>query len=100
MPKAVCVKCCTELYPKKNGVYVLEYAHFGPYKLFHADMWACMTCGHEVVMGIAERPIAEHFQQGFKEKVDYIRKTETLIENYGRNKEYGYGPAREERGGE
>lgn len=56
----VCAKCNKDMYPKKNGVGVLDYADFGPYQVWDADLWACRGCGIEVVLGFAQGPIARH----------------------------------------
>lgn len=63
--KLVCSKCKIELRPKTNGVKVVEYAGFGPYKIWEADEWECRNCGSTVITGFAQFPIAEHFQPNF-----------------------------------
>jgi DNA-directed RNA polymerase subunit RPC12/RpoP len=75
-PFYVCAKCENkyvprttglEMKPEKNGVYVIEMADFGPYKVWMADLWICPKCGHKVIGGFAVHPIREHYQDGFKE---------------------------------
>ena len=72
MPKLVCTKCEIELYPKKNEVYVVENAQFGPYKIWSADLWACPSCKFEIVAGFGQNPIAERYQEHFKQLLDRI----------------------------
>lgn len=70
MPKLVCVNCETELKPEVNGVVVVETMLVRePYKLWRADLWKCPGCGFEVVAGFGNRPTAEHFEEGFSEKL-------------------------------
>lgn len=58
--KPVCAKCSREMYPKKNGVGVLDYAAIGPYQVWDADLWACRGCDTEVVIGFGNAPVARH----------------------------------------
>ena len=51
------------------GIYILETASFGPYQLWVGDMHACPICDRRVVIGFADRPLAEHWQPDFEEKV-------------------------------
>lgn len=44
-------------------------SHWGPYKLWDSDLWKCKSCGHEILIGHANRPWAEHFQADYAEKV-------------------------------
>ena len=39
--RRACAKCQVELHAVENGVYILEMADFGPYKLWNADKWGC-----------------------------------------------------------
>jgi hypothetical protein len=48
------------MYPKMNGVGVLDYASYGPYQIWDADLWACRECGAEVVVGFGHGPVARH----------------------------------------
>ena len=79
MPKLVCTKCETELYPKKNEVYVVETASFGPYKLWSADLWECKGCGFQIVSGFGNNPIAEHYQRGFAELLKNLEESGSTI---------------------
>ncbi len=53
----VCSKCEVEFRPSKNGVEVVDYASFGPYKIWEADEWECPSCHTKVITGFADRPI-------------------------------------------
>lgn len=78
----VCARCQREMYPKTNGVIVIEHAKSvpGPYKLWEADLWACHGCDAEVVVGFAQLPIAEHFQPKFKAMLEDARQNRTCID--------------------
>ena len=83
----VCAKCELALIPKEAGVYMLEM--FGdpprPYKLWRADLWACVECGAEIVMGYGGRAIGEHWQENFAETLATIEaRGETLVREHER----------------
>jgi len=44
---------------------VCEYANFGPYKIWYADLWKCPNCKNEIIVGFGWNPVAEHFQNDF-----------------------------------
>jgi len=80
-PYYVCAKCniryepkrnrsATEMRPKKNGVYVIEMADFGPYKVWHADLWECPKCGHLTIAGFGTEPMAEHYDEKFQKVLE------------------------------
>ena len=73
----ICVNCRKKMKPEKNGVYFLEYAHFGPYKLWHSDKWKCPTCGYEILAGFGFSPVRQHFDEDFTE---CCNRAEELIE--------------------
>jgi hypothetical protein len=89
MPKMVCVKCKTFYHPKRNGVVVNEQmptngraepgtrdeAAWKPYKVWHADLWECRSCGHQVVSGFPPQAMAEHFQDRFAEALTHVTHT-------------------------
>jgi hypothetical protein len=73
-PFYVCAKCenehvpsglGSEMKPERNGVYVIEMADFGPYKIWMADLWICPKCGHKVIAGFGVTCIVEHYQPNF-----------------------------------
>jgi hypothetical protein len=79
MPKLVCVDCEIELKPQDNGIYVIETASFGPYKIWSADVWVCPQCKHEVVAGFGNGPLAEHYQDKFAELLEKIKASKSRI---------------------
>jgi hypothetical protein len=83
--KPICVPCERFMRPKRNGYHFLEGMPDGtnekqaigkgadgwsPYKLWVGDLWECPTCKHQLVSGVSFQPIAEHYQDGFAEKVE------------------------------
>ena len=81
----MCAKCNIELRCKKNEVYVIEHASFGPYKLWMADLWNCAGCGAEMVLGFGANPIREHFQPDFQGYIAELKDNdETIIDCYER----------------
>jgi hypothetical protein len=74
MPKPACVKCKRFYRPKKNGARALEQMPtvdgakpgtqdedlWAPYKIWHADLWQCEGCGHELIVGYGRLPEYEH----------------------------------------
>lgn len=79
--KPVCVKCQRFYRPKRNGTPFLEMAPDGssrpasgtaepdkwkPYKLWHADLWHCLGCGHELIVGAGYQPMSEHWKDDFE----------------------------------
>lgn len=82
MPKPVCVPCQRFFRPEKNGYSWVEGMPKGcappgtlrpdlwsPYKLWHSDLWKCEGCGTEIIVGHCGLPIAEHYEDGFDDKV-------------------------------
>jgi len=48
---------------KRNSVTVEELLEDGaPYKLWDADLLACVECGVEVIAGFGKRPLVEHWE--------------------------------------
>lgn len=74
MPKMVCSACEVQLVPSENGVILVEYASFGPYKAWEADEWKCPRCGHEIVAGFATNPFVEHWQEHFSEAMEQMKR--------------------------
>lgn len=81
MQKPVCPKCSRYYRPKRNGTAYLEMKPAGdglappgnaapdqwePYKLWHGDLWECLGCGNEIIVGAGNAPIAEHYQLDFE----------------------------------
>lgn len=87
--KPVCVKCERFYRPKKNGTAFVEMmprgmrkaaapgvsdrAAWKPYKLWMADLWICHGCGHELIVGAGNIPLAEHFHPDFGAQVAAYR---------------------------
>ena len=71
--KHICVKCKTDMHPEKNGVWFVEFASFGMYKLWHCDRWRCHSCGSEILTGFGHKPVSEHYQPNFKSSVEGLR---------------------------
>lgn len=41
-----------------------------PYKLWMGDMWKCQGCGAEIVVGVGQIRIAEHYEKDFAQKIE------------------------------
>lgn len=81
--KPICVPCQRFFRAKKNGFYFIEGMprvngaqpgtsepeKWQPYKLWVGDRWECEGCGAVILSGVGQAPIAEHYQDGFSEKV-------------------------------
>lgn len=88
--KPVCVKCQCFYRPEQNGYMFMEMMpnhlandkypheyrgtkapdHWQPYKLWRGDLWECPECQHQIVVGVAPRPMAEHYEEDFNERVE------------------------------
>lgn len=73
MSKVICNRCEREMKPLQTGVYVVEMASFGPYKIWQADKKECPECGQTVTTGFGYDAIATHHEQGFKEFLDSLK---------------------------
>ena len=86
MLKPICVPCQRFYRPKKNGVYFIEcmQKHSGaasgrkaphswrPYKVWIGDLWHCLDCGQELIVGVGQVPISEQYKPDF---ADWIKNT-------------------------
>lgn len=75
MPQSpICVSCRTEMRVEDTGALVIVMAEFGPYTVWHADLYKCHGCGFEVVSAcsFAERPILRSSDPDF----DYMLEVE------------------------
>ena len=87
MPKPVCVACKCFYQAERNGYRFLEGMPIGgphddnirghrapelwePYKLWNGDLWKCPDCGHLIIVGCGQQPMAEHYMEGFTEAVE------------------------------
>jgi hypothetical protein len=64
-----CPQCQLALFVKKNGITVEEMSDFGSYKLWDADLLACPGCRLEVISNFGAKPLAEHYQKPFYERI-------------------------------
>lgn len=85
--KPICVKCQRFYKCDRNGTPVLEQMPDGaspsampgtvesrrwsPYKLWQGDRWKCPGCGSLIIVGVANRPISEHFHENFQIELGY-----------------------------
>lgn len=69
----ICLKCKLSYITKKQGIVVEELADFGSYRLWSADLKECPKCNHQIVSGFASSPFAEHYQKGYKGKLEELR---------------------------
>lgn len=79
--KPICVPCQRFFRPKQNGFAFIEGMprdsstpagkreshHWSPYKLWMGDLWICLGCGTEIVVGTGANRIAEHYEPDFAE---------------------------------
>ena len=72
-----CVKCGVELYPKENGVGVLDTLRGVGFQLWDADLWECPVCGYQIVTGFGQEPVAEKYQS---------ERFQTFLNNYTANR--------------
>lgn len=93
--KPICVPCERFMRPKRNGYFFLEGmpitqphaigkgadADWKPYKLWTGDLWECPTCKHQLVSGVPHRPIAEHYEDAFEEKVEAYGAQRLLVKD-------------------
>lgn len=85
--KPICVPCERFMRPKHNGYRFLEgmptmcgadpaknigrsAVGWQPSKLWIGDLWHCPDCGAEIVVGVAHRPLAEHYEPTFQHSVE------------------------------
>lgn len=63
----VCVECEQIMRVQKNSVTVEElFADGTGYKLWDADLYACPSCGRQVISGFGQGPLAEHYEPTYK----------------------------------
>ena len=82
--KPICVKCHRFYRPLKNGVYFREGmpvggAHVEPglaqndlwtdYKLWSGDLWHCLGCGNQIIVGVGAQPLAVQHESDYPEWV-------------------------------
>lgn len=84
-PIYVCPNCGSgekvrgrEMSPKKNGVYVIEMADFGPYKVWMADLWECPRCAYQVIAGFPPVTLAEHYEDSFAKHLETAKASDHI----------------------
>ena len=75
MIRPVCAKCKVEYFVKKQGVYVVSMFSSPPlpYKIYHADLWECPGCGHQIIGGFGDGALAEHYESSFEKILSNVR---------------------------
>ena len=59
----ICVKCCVELRPAKNGATILERLPDSKIAaVWLGDIWECPDCKQQTVIGIGKGPVLSRFQ--------------------------------------
>lgn len=80
--KPICLKDRRFYRMKKAGVAFIEGMPKGvalpgnaqpeewkPYKLWMGDLWECPDCGHQLISGVGQAPISEHYKPDFADNV-------------------------------
>ena len=83
--KMVCVTCQVEFKSEQNGIWLAEMflKNEKIYKLWHADLWKCPGCEKEIVAGLSNQPVSEHFQEDLEERVRLLKeKGERVIYDF------------------
>jgi len=65
--RQACTHCQREYVPHQSGVLVIEFASFGPYKVWMADELKCPECAHTILAGFPNGAVSEHFMPDFQE---------------------------------
>jgi hypothetical protein len=83
--KPICVPCQRFFRCKKTGFFFIEGMPVGqsraapgttepenwkPYKLWSGDRFECEGCGANIVVGVGQSAIAEHYEPDFSESVE------------------------------
>jgi hypothetical protein len=50
----ICVQCAREMRCRKNGYFFKDYQGAA---IWSGDMYACLTCPAQVVVGVARQPV-------------------------------------------
>lgn len=48
----------------------LRFAHWGPYKLWIGDQYECPGCSTQIIIGVPNKPLAEHYMPNYAETVN------------------------------
>lgn len=84
MPKLVCVECQIQYRLVKSGNKVIDMFLYPPqpYKVRNGDRWECPNCGHQIIAGFSELPLAEHYQDDFSGVLGLALEDENTIYCY------------------
>jgi hypothetical protein len=69
----ICVDCQIEMEPRKNHYVVEVMAGAEPYQKIAADKFGCPNCNIEVVVGFANKPLAECWQPEYQTHVTDLK---------------------------
>jgi predicted RNA-binding Zn-ribbon protein involved in translation (DUF1610 family) len=64
--RPVCGACKVELRPECNDVAVVDYADYGAYQMWAADLWKCPNCGVEIIGGFGNGPLVGNWEPTFE----------------------------------
>ena len=60
----ICVPCAREMRCKKNGYFFKDYQGAA---IWSGDLYACLSCEAQVVVGVGREPVVESYEPGFGE---------------------------------
>lgn len=80
--KPICVPCERFMRPERTAVAFIEGKPHGgivpwdgksgrtsvgwtPYKLWRGDQWRCPDCDATIIVGVAQAPVVEHYEDRF-----------------------------------
>jgi wobble nucleotide-excising tRNase len=72
VPKPMCKKCNIAFRRESTEVRVIEtfLEDNRPYKIWNADLFECPKCGTEIVADFANKPLACHHDDNFKQVLE------------------------------
>ena len=68
----VCAKCRLPMYPRKNGVWVIDVVDCREFAVWSADKWRCPRCKAEIIIGFGRQPVAQG-DDDFVHMLDHAR---------------------------
>jgi uncharacterized protein with PIN domain len=78
--ETVCCDCRTPFVPLKNDIIVNEVNDEGmSVRLWCADLWNCPSCGHRMIKGWGQNPIAEHYEEGYEASLSKCKATGVMF---------------------
>lgn len=82
----ICVACGVEYAIKHNGVVLVEMGVIGPLAVYRADLYACPSCGHEMIGGVADEAEVRHNEAAFEPRLkSYWADQRTRLVEYWMN---------------